>query len=233
MILINLLPPELRKRKTDFHFNPIMAGAVVGLALSILAVLGFFWLKSEVTASTRLLVTKKAELTKKTAEAAVVTEKKGQIAKFENRRDALAKLLGAKMYWARTLDEWATMVTGDWSQAGFTVSAKNLTISQVAVPRRAGNAQEEVRASFRWEYKIMGEDRQKSGDYVNSFFKTIEKGKFWSSQGFDGKPDDLYTGDRPSFIEKIKRVIVVGSLDWQRVKVIDVKKSGAKPPQGG
>jgi hypothetical protein len=231
MILINLLPPELRKRGAEFQFNPIMAGGVGGLALCVVVLFGFLWLRGELATANDILADKNTELEAKTAQAKVVTERQALIADFEKRRDTLFGLLGRKMYWARTIDEFSKQITGEWSQPGFKVSAGDLTISYIPTEKRAGGA-DEVRASFRWRYKIVGEENQKSGDYINSFFKTIEKGPFWASQGFISKPDDRYDGDRPRWNPGIKRVIVEGGVDWQRVKLSEFMKKGVKTPRG-
>ena len=231
MILINLLPPELRKRRAEFQFNPIMAGGIGGLAVAALALVGFLWLKSELTRANNLLADLNVELETKTAQAKVVQERQALIAQFESRRDTLFSLLGRKLYWARTIDDFSKQLTGEWSQPGFKVSAGDLTISDIPTEKRAGGP-EEVRASFRWRYKIVGDENQKSGDYINSFFKTIERGEFWAKQGFISKPDDRYDGDRPRWNATIKKVIVEGGVDWQRVKLAEFMKKGVKTPRG-
>lgn len=231
MIIINLLPPELRKRKTEFQFNPMMGGGVAGAVVCVLALCVFLWLKARVAESTLILEEKTATLAEKTAQAQAVTEREALIAAFENRRDTIFGLLGRKMYWARTIDEFAKQIAGEWTQPGFQVSSGDLTITDLPTEKRAGGPNE-ARASFRWRYKIVGDVNTKSGDYINSFFKTMERSAFWSSQGFVGKPDALYDGDRPRWNEKIKKVIVEGAVDWQRYKVAEFMKKGVKTPQG-
>jgi len=231
MILINLLPPEMRKRRTEFQFNPIMGGLAAGIAVSVLALLGFLWLRGELKTSEGILADKQAELETKTAQATAVEERRSLIAQFEKRRDDIFGLLGRKLYWARTIDDFSKQLTGEWSQPGFKVSAGDLTISDIPTEKRPG-APDEVRASFRWRYKIVGDENFKSGDYINSFFKTIENGDFWARHGFISKPDDRYDGDRPRWNAAIKKVIVEGGVDWQRVKLAEFMKKGAKPPRG-
>lgn len=232
MILINLLPPELRRRKAEFQFNPMMAGAAGGLVAVLLMVGVFFWVKGRLEIANQTLDQRNEDLAMKTAQAAAVAEREALIAAFESRRDTLFGLLGRKMYWARTIDEFSKQLTGEWNESGFRVSAGDLTVSELpSTGERRGGA-EEVRASFRWRYKIVGDVNQKSGDYIKSFFKTIEKGEFWSGQGFVGKPEERYDGDRPRWNDDIKKVIVEGGLDWQRVKLAEFMKKGAKAPQG-
>lgn len=236
MILINLLPPELRKRKTNIQFNPMMAGAAAGLLVSLVALAFFLWIKLKLLPDANaFLAEKQDELAVKTAQAEEVKKLEAQIADFENRRDTLFTLLGRKMYWARTIDEFSRQLTGEWSVPGFQVSAGDLTLAEIASPRKAAGAKgpEEVLWSFRWRYKIVGTEDQKSGDYIQSFFKTIERSPFWSDHGFVGKPEDRYDGDRPRLNDRIGKVIVEGGLDWQRMKLAEFSTTkGAKSPQG-
>lgn len=230
MIIINLLPPELRRRKFEFQFNPMMGGGIAGAVAVLLMLVAFLWLRSELAAAQDLLSEKNAELAEKTAKAEAVIQRKALIAAFEKRRDTVFSLLGRKMYWARTIDEFAKQLSGEWSQPGFVVSAGELTITDIPTEKRAGAA-EEVRASLRWRYKIIGDVDQKSGDYIKSFFDTIEKGPFWVEQGFVGKPDDRYEGDRPRWNGEVKKIIVEGALDWQRFKLAEFMKKGVKTPR--
>ncbi len=241
MILINLLPPELRKRAGG-DISPVFIAAVGGGLLNIVMLCTWAYLKYKVLPDLAKQLDEKTEiLTAKTAAAELVSAKQAKISEFEERRNVIVALLGRKVYWAQTLDEFANQLTmsGDtapWTVPGFDVRVQALEISELggaanAVPRGAG---EEVRFGFRWRYKIIGDQRDRSGDYVRSFFKTIETGRFWSEQGFEGKPEDRYLGDTPKWNERIAKVMVDGSLDWVRRKPVVVaqqpKRKPAPPP---
>nr|MBA2521720.1 hypothetical protein [Solirubrobacterales bacterium] len=165
-------------------------------------------------------------LAKKTTDAERVSAKEAQITEFQDRRNLIVALLGRKVYWARTLDEFANQLTGAgdtpaWTVPGFDVRVQSLDIAELgAGGDRRGGAAEEVRFGFRWRYKIVGEQKDRSGDYVRSFFKTIESGRFWTEQNFEGKPEDRYLGDKPVWNDRIAKVLVDGSLDWVRRKPV-------------
>jgi len=231
MIIINLLPPEMRRRKAEFSFNPMMGGAIGGAIACLLMLGAFLWVKGRVANATAVLEERTIILGEKTILAQAVLDRQATIAAFENRRDTIFALLGRKMYWARTIDEFSKQLTGEWSISGFKVSAGALTITDIPTEKRAGGA-EEVRASFRWRYKIVGDVNTKSGEYINSFYKTILTGPFWTTQGFIGKPEENYDGDRPRWDAGINKVIVEGGVDWQRYKLAEFMKKGAKSPVG-
>ena len=231
MIIINLLPPEMRRRKAEFALNPMVGGAIGGAIACLLMLGAFLWVKGRVANATAILEDRTAVLAEKTILAQAVLDKKASIAAFENRRDAIFALLGRKMYWARTIDEFSKQIAGEWSIPGFKVSAQSLTISDLPTEKRAGGA-EEVRASFRWQYKIVGDVLTKSGEYNKSFYSTVQNGPFWNTQGFIGKTDERYLGDRPIWDDNIKKVIIVGAVDWQRFKLAEFMKKGAKTPVG-
>ncbi|MBA2522986.1 MAG: hypothetical protein H0V25_06595, partial [Solirubrobacterales bacterium] len=179
-------------------------------------------------------------LAQKTIEADRVAAKEAQITAFQERRNYIVDLLGRKVYWAQTLDEFASQLTGaaestPWTVPGFDVRVQSLEISELGGGGRGATAAD-VRFGFRWRYKIIGNERDRSGDYVRSFFKTMETGRFWTEQNFEGKPEDRYLGDTPRWNEKIAKVMVEGSLDWVRRKpVVEPPKRKPAPaaaPQG-
>jgi Tfp pilus assembly protein PilN len=223
MILINLLPPELRKR-TSSGLSPVFMGAVAGGLVILLALAGFAWLQFvRLPNAERELAAHTDELAEKTARATAVEALEAQIQEFEKRRDDILTLINRKIYWAHTLDEFAGLLTGQWSVEGFKVNAQDLALAELPAQ---GKKQEEVRYSFRWRYKLLG-DEDRSGDYINSFFKTIERSPFWTVNGFVDKPDSRYDGDRPRWNADLQKVVVEGTLDWQRLKV--ALKPVAKP----
>lgn len=235
MILINLLPPELRKRHGG-NISPVFIAAVGGGVLNLVLLVSWAYLKFKVLPNLEdERANKEVVLAEKTDAADRVTAKKAEILEYEERRNYIVSLLNRKVYWARTLDEFANQLTGaaetpSWTVPGFDVRVQELAINELGGEKRAGpgGAAEEVRFGFRWRYKIVGEQRDRSGDYVRSFFKTIESGRFWREQNFEGKPEDRYLGDKPIWNEKIAKVVVDGSLDWVRRKPVVEQKR--KPP---
>lgn len=227
MILINLLPPELRKRAAT-GISPVFASAVGGGVAVLLALSGYLWLQfGRLPAAQEELDARTTELAEKSAKADAVLALEAQIIEYEKRRDDILALINRKVYWGRTVDEFASLVSGQWSVEGFRVSAQELTFE--VLPSEAKKV-EEVRSAFRWRYKLLG-DEDRSGDYINSFFKDIERSRFWSEQGFVGKPDTRYDGDRPRWNAGLQKVVVEGNLDWQRVKM--AAKPDAKPAAKG
>ena len=215
MIIINLLPPEMRKRAST-GISPVFAGALGGGLIVLLAIAGFIWLQFfRLPNADNVLEELTSELAVKTAKANEVLALEAQITEYEKRRDDILALINRKVYWARTIDEFASLLSGKWSVEGFRVSAQELTFAELPADSKKID---EVRCSFKWRYKLLG-DEDRSGDYINSFFKTIERSKFWSEQGFVAKPDLLYSGDRPRWNAELQKVVVEGNLDWQRLKV--------------
>lgn len=223
MILINLLPPELRKRAST-GISPVFAGALGGGLLVLLSIAFFIWLQFvRLPNAVRELEDRDSELAVKTVKADEVLALEAQITEYEKRRDDILALINRKVYWARSIDEFASLLSGQWSVEGFRVSAQDLAFAELPADAKKSD---EVRCSFKWRYKLLG-DEDRSGDYINSFFKTIERSKFWSEQGFVGKPDMRYDGDRPRWNPNLQKVVVEGNLDWQRLKV--AAKPGVKP----
>jgi len=227
MILINLLPPELRKRAST-GISPLFAGAVGGGVLVLLMASAFLWLQfSRLPKAEQIVVERTQELGEKTIVADRVLALKATIIDYENRRDSILALINRKVYWARTIDEFSSLLTGQWSVEGFQVSVQDMTMAEIPGDPKAPD---NVRCSFRWRYKLIGgEDR--SGDYINSFFKTIELSRFWIDHGFVDKPDLGYDGDRPRWNPQLQKVVVEGTLNWERLKI--ALKPGTKPVAQG
>jgi hypothetical protein len=221
MILINLLPPELRKRHGGISpmFVSVVGGGAVCLFLLVLwGYVQFVRLPN----ADAIIAQKSEELTVKTAEADKVLAIKAEIAKAKDRYNMVVGLMLQKVYWARTIDEFATLLNGAWTVPNFDVRCLDLTVTEGAVPgeRRGGQAAEQVAFSFSWRYKLLGKERPLAGDYIKSFFDTIKQSRFWREQGFVGKPEESYLGDQPRMNTQISRVVIEGNLMWQRVKTV-------------
>ena len=235
MILINLLPPEMRKKQGNV--NPLVYGIAACYLAALIPVGTWAWLKySRLPYATQELERVNLDLEQKTAEASAVEALEGQIAEFEAHRDEVVGLLARKVYWARTINDFANHLDGPdgtpWK--GFDVCCTELTIQPVNIPREGGGAakrEESVAVGFRGRYKLLGLERDKAGDYVRDFFFSTEASKFWAQTGFMGKPEATYRGDTPDWKPGISRVSVEFTLDWVRLKKIATGPT--KPaPQG-
>jgi Tfp pilus assembly protein PilN len=224
MILINLLPPELRRRQSGV--SPVFASVVGGGIACLLLVILYSWIQFVCIPNAIATKAKRdEELAAKTALADAVREMEKKIDENRQRRNKFYSLLAKKVYWARTLDEFANLLNGPWSLPGFDVRCTDLNITEApgAGGGRGPVQDETVAFSVRWNYKLIGKERIRAGDYINSFFSTIKNSKFWKSQGFTGKPEETYRGDTPRTNQSIQRMIIEGTLEWQRVKVIKDK----------
>ena len=228
MILINLLPPELRKRHGGVSpaFLSVVAG---GGACVLLALLWLYVIWIRIPNAERVIADRNADLAAKTVQADEVLKLEAEITEAKDRYEQIVGMMTKKVYWARTVDEFATLLNGPFTIPNFDVRCQELTISEsAAVPgNRRGGAlgAGEARVAFNvsWRYKLLGKERPLAGDYIKSFFDTIKGSKFWDDHGFVGKPEDTYRGDTPRMNKNIGRVVVEGNLDWQRVKVVDVR----------
>jgi hypothetical protein len=226
MILINLLPPELRRRHSGV--SPVFVSLVGGGGLCLLLAILFLWVQFVRIPNARAeVLAKTEELGVKTAAADKVRALEAQIAEFKDRRNKIVSLLAHKVYWAHTLDELANLLNGPWTTPGFDVRCQELSITEAAGGggdrRGGGGGEETVAFGVNWKYKLIGKERSLAGDYINSFFNTIKASKLWSEHGFTGKPEDSYRGDQPRMNIPIQRVVIEGNLDWQRVKTIKDK----------
>ncbi len=232
MILINLLPPELRKRQSGVSpmFLSMAAG---GGVCALLLLLWLYIIVLRIPNADRLIVEKTAELKRKTAEAEEVLKLEKQIAEQKDRYDQIVGMMSRKVYWARTVDDFTNLLNGPFTIPNFDVRCLELTISEAAaVPgnrrttgaqARTGDAPVSVAYNVSWRYKLLGKERQLAGDYINSFFATVEASKFWKDHGFADRPEKTYRGDTPRENKDINRVIIEGDLDWQRIKIVEAK----------
>ncbi|MFW5830073.1 MAG: hypothetical protein ACOCXA_07405 [Planctomycetota bacterium] len=224
MILINVLPPEFRKRDTGV--SPVFLAVVFGLLinLGIGAVLGYVRYVRLPHAEAHL-ADRNTVLSQKQQEAAQVQRLQGQIAQAKQRRQTLFGLLGQKVFHARPLNDFVSLLTsGSYSEPGFMVSISRLSISPGGgdVRRRgpsrskaAGPELQEV--TWDWSFKIVGEQRDMAGNYIESFFQRVANSDFWTENAFTGDPTETYRGDVPTWNETIERVVVDFPLQWTRV----------------
>jgi len=221
MILINLLPPELRKRSTSY--NPLAMAFAGGMAACLLLFLFCGWIHfSKIKQAEQIRDDKQTELDTKTAEANKVLAMEAKIAEAEERHNKLRELIGRKVYWAHTLDDFANLLASEFP--GFRVRCVDLSIAPGATAGRA--AAEGPTYAFRGRYQLVGDDKNKVGEYLHSMFSSFGKSVFWKQDGFLGKPEDSYTGDHPTVDPTIGKAIDSLNLEFQRGKT-------AKPKAGG
>src|SRR5882724_1428574 len=132
MILINLLPPELRKSASGY--NPLVLAAIgeAVVCLLLAAFLGYLHFK-KIPDAQGLLADKTAIQTEKTALAQLVLDDDAEIAKHEDTKTKLLELLARKVYWAHTLDDFANLLASNFP--GFTMRCLDLSISPAAADR--------------------------------------------------------------------------------------------------
>mgnify|MGYP000611779210 CR=1 FL=1 len=226
MILINLLPPELRRARRS-GVNPVILAAAAGIIL-VLGMSGTWaWIEfGRIRAAEILLVQKEAELVEATAKADKVRAIDTQIAEYEKLHSTITRLITSKVFWARTLDDFAHMLaqTSDnrWTREGYEVRCTSLTIAPGAAAQavRGAKGPESVSFSFRASFKIMGEQRDQAGDYVQSFFQSVDMSRFWREHGFVGRSEEPFKGDSPRTIADINRTATDLPLEWRRTKVM-------------
>lgn len=234
MIHINLLPPELRKRRTGV--SPVSMSLVGGGVVCLLMGFGVLKVHWHIQSAETLLETKTAELETKKKQAAEVTKLEAVIADAKKQRDYVVGLLLQKMYWAHTIDEFAATLNGPWSMPGYDVRCLDLEIAPSVpvasaargAPRRAAGQGTEVAYRVSWRYKLFGRELAQHGDYVQSFFNTLAASRLWNDHGFVGLPADTYRGHTPKWDASIETLIIENSLKWDRVKMVSAEKAGGK-----
>ena len=227
MILINLLPPELRRSRSS-GVNPVMLAAAAGIAVVLGLACTWAWIEfGRIRVAQELLVKREEELVEATARADKVKAIDQQIASFEKLHQTITGLITRKVFWARTLDDFASLLAqhGDnrWTREGYEVRCLGLTIAPGATagPTRGGaKAGESVAFSFRASFKIVGDQRDQAGDYVQSFFRSVEMSRFWRENGFVGRAEDPFKGDTPRAILGLAKISTDLPLEWRRVKTL-------------
>ncbi|HAT11791.1 MAG TPA: hypothetical protein DCS97_14640 [Planctomycetes bacterium] len=235
MILINLLPPELRRARRS-GVNPIVLATAAGVVIVLGLASIWAWVEfGRIRAAEARLTQLEADLVAATAAADKVRAVDKQIADFEKLHATITKLITRKVFWARTIDDFANLIaqTGEnrWTIEGYEVRCTSLAITPKAAPaagRGARNAGESVAFSFRASFRIVGERRDQAGDYVRSFFQTVDLSRFWRDNGFTGRSEEPFKGDSPQFKENIGRVVTDLPLEWTRVKMLSVAQGDKK-----
>lgn len=240
MILINLLPPELRKSRRS-GVNPVWLAAAAGLLICLGIAGTWLWVKySRIPAAEAVLAGLDTDLTAATAQADKVKKVEAEITGFKQLYDRLVGLISHKVFWARTIDDFANLLDckhdNRWTMDGYDVRCTTLTIAPAkaaaAAPARGRAAvAEAVSYSFRASLRIYGDEPDKAGDYTRSFFQSVDLSTFWRENGFVGISEAPYKGDNPQWKADIKRVIIDMPMEWRRVKVLapPAPEPAAKP----
>ncbi len=229
MILINLLPPELRKSRGS-EFNPLYLGVAACFVLALVPAGFWGWVKySRIPYAKDQRDQRQADLDAKTAEAQKVETERARIADFEAHRNLIIGLLSKKVYWAKTIDQFGTYLSGPWTTGNspFEVSCTEFSITPIQGARSTdAKSGEIISVAFKAKYKLLGLEQNKAGDYIKSFFLGTETGAFWNENGFIGKPEATYRGDSPDWNIALERVKIEFTLDWVRKKTIAAKAKG-------
>lgn len=223
MILINLLPPELRKRKVQLQFNPMLLALAACLLVVVGMLGGYLWLKQRRVAAEQMLVDRQLHLELVTKQADEVRKKQAEIDLFQKRHDYILSLIGQKMFWAKTIDDFATFLNQPFE--GYQVCVQNLAVTeskdQPAASRTSARdaAPSVVTYGLTWRYKIVGDEFQKSSSYFFALMKTLQESPFWSEHGFQGKPELKYFGNKPRWNAELEKEIIENDLTWVRAKM--------------
>jgi hypothetical protein len=198
---------------------------------------------SRIPAAEAVLAGLDSDLVAATAKADKVKKVEAEITGFQQLYDRLVGLISHKVFWARTIDDFANLLDckhdNRWTMDGYDVRCTALTIAPakaVAAPVRGRSAAAEtVSYSFRATLRIYGDEPDKAGDYARSFFQSVDLSTFWRENGFAGISEAPYKGDNPQWKADIKRVIIDMPMEWRRVKVLappapePAAKTAAKP----
>jgi hypothetical protein len=224
MILINVLPPEFRKRDTGV--SPVFLAVLIGVLLNLGLISAMGYVRYiRIPYAEAHLSDRQDELTIKKAEEAQVRKIEQTIQSAKTRRDTLFNLLGQKVFQSRPLNDFVSLLTAEsYTQPGFMVSVSRLTITpssgnrpQRGTRNKQNQGPELQEVTWDWSFKIVGEQEDMAGNYIKSFFQTVANSEFWTLNQFTGHPAKSYTGDAPEFNEAIERVVVNHQLQWQRV----------------
>ena len=224
MIIINVLPPEYRRR--DIGVNPITLSIAAAVAVNVIVALLWVYVQflcipyAEGVREQRTNDKSMAQL-----EAKKVDDIEAEIAKQEGVKQALFNLLNKKVYWAQTLNDFVGVLgnpNNKLNTGEFRVSVDSLKISEVKAQttgrRKKVGAEENTGRIFNYEWRVqvVSNDPMKSNANIRAFFEVFESDKFWFKHNFDGKPDVTYGGSAVKWEEDVERGVSVFNLKWRR-----------------
>ncbi|MFM2090042.1 MAG: hypothetical protein RLZZ127_531 [Planctomycetota bacterium] len=234
MIRINLLPSELRKGRRSVNPHALGVGATAAAALAA-AVLWAWVHWVSIPGAVAAVDALKADLEDHKRKAAEVEALEKEVAAVKDQRDSVRNLIDRKVTWAKTLDDLANLVSGTYTLNGFDVCITDLSVAPLAAAVQARgpaaanrDKSERIEFAMKLRFKLIGAQFNLSGNYVKSFFDTVERSSWWRENGFVGKPEQDYKGDDPRWSDKIQRVVIDLPLKFTRQKVIGLQ-TAAKP----
>jgi hypothetical protein len=232
MIRINLLPSELRKGRRSV--NPHALGISATAAAAVLAACLWAWIHwVSLPGAIAAVDAHKATLEDRKRKAAEVEALEKEVATIKDQRDAVRNLIESKVTWAKTIDDLATLVSGTYTLNGFDVRISELAVAPVVAAAARGPAaskdkSEKIEFAMKLRFKLLGTQSNLNGNYIKSFFDTVERSTWWTEHGFVGKPETDYKGDDPRWNEKIQRTVIDLPLKFTRQKVVGLQ-AAAKP----
>ncbi len=238
MIRINLLPSELRKGRRSV--NPHALGIGATAAAAVLAACLWAWIHwVSLPGAIAAVDAHKATLEDRKRKAAEVEALEKEIAVLRDQRDAVRNLIESKVTWAKTIDDLASLVSGTFTLNGFDVRISELAVVPVVAaagaraaaargPAAAKDKSEKIEFAMKLRFKLLGAQKNLNGNYIKSFFDTVERSTWWTEHGFVGKPETDYKGDDPRWNEKIQRTVIDLPLKFTRQKVVGLQ-TAAKP----
>jgi hypothetical protein len=224
MILINLLPPELRKRSTGI--NPVLVSVVAGsMAALLLLGFGYHVRFNRIPEANKQIARLKVEI--KDAEKRVegIKKKRSEIAQIKAQAQIVQSLIARKQYWARTIDEFLNMMTVEWNKTGYDVCAADISFAPsrgaaAAGGRRRPGTADVATYSFKTKFKLIGNRYEEVGDNINDFFKHVSQSTFWVRGNFQGRPDTDYRQFTKNWRDDINKVVIDLPLNFVRAKEI-------------
>ncbi|NRA39312.1 MAG: hypothetical protein HRU15_14295 [Planctomycetes bacterium] len=238
MIIINVLPPEYRRR--DIGINPItlsIAGAAFVNVIILMLWAYIQFLSIPAALDEKVIAT--ADRDRWKIEAEKVKKVDEQITKAEKRFGELADLLNKKVYWAKTLSDFINIIATDdrLNSTHFQISIDSLAIKELSSSGRAPRGKKKSTApqgrtfNFDWKVRIVGSNRADMGAHTHTLFTVFETSDFWGPEAssFMDLPDKSFKGSKITVNEKIDKAVTSFDLKWKRfVEPEDTKALLAK-----
>lgn len=229
LIIINVLPPEYRRR--DIGVNPITLSIAGAAFVNVIILL--LWAYIQLVSIPHALDVKDvaaADRAEWKAKAEKVKEIDKDIVKAERRFGELITLLNKKVYWAKTLSEFVTVLSTDerLNTDAFQVSIDSLEIKEVRSSGRTPRGKKKKKAqparifNFDWTARIVGLDRETLGAHPHTMFTVFETSDFWgrlTAKKFMDQPDTSYDNFKIQVNEKIGKAVTSVKMQWKRISI--------------
>ncbi len=241
MIIINVLPPEYRRR--DIGINPITL-SIAGAALVNVIVL-LLWAYINLLSIPNAEAVRDQKVVERNAaekKAKEVDKVEAEIAKQKAVQDTLESLLNKKVYWAKTLNDFVNVISDPnnrLNNGNFKVSVDSISIKEAKstssrTKRSSTPAIEGRTFEFEWKVQVVSEDAMQVNANVRTFFQVFEVSDFWIKHKFKDQPDMNYGGHKVQAQKDVDRSVAKFGLTWGRyipsqkalASVKNVKKKG-------